>query len=490
MKWQEYDSRQSLLGAGLAERLARQPYLPLSLLAHAVLLALLYYFGSYQTRMLQQETVVAESLRATHLASTARRVQDLETIKRLLEKSADRVELESSGPIPPQPETPDEMVERARELSQAIEALDQEIRAEEIAELSGEDMPPEADLPPAADPPTDVEPPPDGALPSEAAPLSAGAPPPMDAPSTEAPAAEANATLNTAPEPGDTPLTAEQAASEVAALEAKARDTLARRQVRLEAKANGVPVEGAKTVSGAGDNSNSVVRAQIADFIGSGEYPGAVAGLYSGGGSASDITGSGYIEVPPVDSSTLVRGHGRMVGPGGEYANRLYVDSWYIIGPFQGGSRGRLRGNPVYPPERAVLLDAVYLGKDGRLLKWRYVSSQRYPLIPPDLAEDAVYYGYTEVSVDEDCDLLAWFGADDDAQVYVNDRVAWPGGSVTLMRYLHAIWGTGATHLRDYNLTEGQRVVHFNKGRNKIFFKLTNGAQGTHLSFILTRQQV
>ena len=75
---------------------------------------------------------------------------------------------------------------------------------------------------------------------------------------------------------------------------------------------------------------------------------------------------------------------GAWSAPGGEYANRLYITGWYIIGPFPGGNAAGLRDNPIYPPEKAVLLDAVYFGKDERLLKWRYVSSQSYPLVPPD----------------------------------------------------------------------------------------------------------
>ena len=284
-------------------------------------------------------------------------------------------------------------------------------------------------------------------------------------------------------------------------LEAKARDTLARRQLLLEAKATGVQVEGGGTDSrpgaagdgvlaaSSGGSSNVDVRAEIAAFIDTGNRGGQRTRLPAGAGAGRgvDIVGSGDMLVPPVDANALVHGQGRMVGPGGDYANRLYITGWYIIGPFQGGSRGRLRGNPVYPPEKAVLLDAVYFGKGERLLRWRYVSSQSYPLVPPDVTEDSVYYGFTEVSVDQDCDLLAWFGADDDAQVYVNDRPVWPGGNVSLMQYIYAIWAPGTAHRQDYNFTEGQRVVHFNKGRNKVFFKLTNGAQGTHLSFVLTR---
>ncbi len=90
---------------------------------------------------------------------------------------------------------------------------------------------------------------------------------------------------------------------------------------------------------------------------------------------------------------------------------------------------------------------------------------------------------------DEDCDLLAWFGADERLrQVYVNDHAVWPGGSVKPDALSQPPSGQPGT-----NSSAGLQlspkvsaVVHFNKGRNKVFFKLTNGAQGTHLSFVLT----
>jgi hypothetical protein len=403
-----------------------QPYVPLSLLAHGALLGFVYYFGSYQPEMREQQVEVANSLRATGMASTARSVRALEKIKELLEKSDDRAEPDAAPPTSALPQTPEELVERARELSQAIEALDQQTREEELARLSG-----------------------DTALP----------PPPADSQTSDAPL----------------PKDPESAAQEVAKLEARARDVLARHQRQLEAQANGVQVDGP---------AGSARQAEIA---GTDEGNGPGAQWHSGVGTARDFHGSGTVLVPPVDASGLVRGRGRMLGPGGEYANRIYVNSWYVIGPFQGTRPGRLRGNPVYPPEQAVLLDAVYFGKNDRLLKWRYVSEQSYPLVPPDSSEHAIYYGYTEVSVPEDCDLVAWIGADDDAQVYLNDHLVWAGGTVSLIQYIQAIWDPRETHLRDYNFTEARLVLRFNKGRNKVFFKLSNGWQGTHLSFVLTR---
>lgn len=116
---------------------------------------------------------------------------------------------------------------------------------------------------------------------------------------------------------------------------------------------------------------------------------------------------------------------GRMLGSGGEFANRVYVNSWYLIGPFEGKHGSGLFSNYHYPPEDGVVLDAAYPGKDNRVVKWRYLNADSYPLVPPDYAEDAVYYGYTELMLDRERDLTMWIGADDDAQVWLNDEQVW-----------------------------------------------------------------
>ena len=460
-----------LLGAA-GRQLARRPYLSASVALHAVALGLLYAFGSYQLGLSQQasEAVeVASSLRATQEASTTKRLQDLQTIKELLEKSAGREEARpepgSAADAPPQ--TPQEALARARELAKEIETLDKDIQAEELAKLTGKPKPPE----PAR------ESPPQAAADAASEP---GAAPEM-AQRPQQPAAEASA-----------PVTAEAVAGEVATLESKARETLAKRLKRLEAKANGVQVEAGGQGAGvakdgaaasAGRQGAESARAEIADFIGTGYERPPKSPRYKD----DYFFNHGQVQIPPVDASGLVLGRGRMLGKGGEYANRIYLNSWYLIGPFDGQHGDGVFSNPPHPPEKAVLLDAVYYGKDRRVLRWHYVTAQSYPLIVTDNIEDSVYYGYTEVSVDQDCDLTAWIGADDDVQVYLNDQMVWKGGNVNKGAYFNAVFNQDRGYLRDYNRTEGRRVLHFNKGRNKLFFKLSNGPNGAYLSMVLTR---
>jgi hypothetical protein len=448
--------------AATARLLVRRPYLPISVAVHAALLSVLYYFGTYQPDLGEGASEVASSLRATELAGAARQLQDLESIKQLLQKSAESYDSRRDpAPASLPPQTPEEMVQRARELAREIAALDEQIKAEELAERTSA-----------------IEPPP-------------------EAKADDAQVVSTETVEIDADPPGA--ITPEMAASEVAALEAKARDALAKRLGRLEARENGVTIEppqpGSRsqamsdspaTRPGTGKTSRTPARREIADFVGG--VGGRAEEMKQSATYASlSFYNDGPHRIPPVDASTMVRGRGRMLGAGGEYANRVYLNTWYIIGPFAGHHGGALFDNPSYPPEKAVLLDAVYYGKDQRLLKWRYVTAQSYPLVPPDSVEDSVYYGYTEVHVERDCDLLAWIGADDDVQIWMNDRLVWEGGNVNKRSYFDAVFATRNTYLRDYNRTEGQRILHFKAGRNTLFFKLSNGPNHPYLSMVLTR---
>jgi hypothetical protein len=204
-------------------------------------------------------------------------------------------------------------------------------------------------------------------------------------------------------------------------------------------------------------------------------------------GGSGTIFGGGVGHIPAVDAAAMVKGTGRMIGPGGAYANRVWVNRWYVIGPFDGRHGADLFANYRHPPEQGVVLDAAYRGKGGQLVKWDYVDMARYPLMPPVRAEDAVYYGYTELMVDADEDLTIWVGADDDAQLWLNDRLVWKGGNVNKDWFFGRVYETRNTYVRDYNLSEGKRVVHFRKGRNKLFFKLSNGPTRLFFSLVLTK---
>lgn len=235
-----------------------------------------------------------------------------------------------------------------------------------------------------------------------------------------------------------------------------------------------------------GGIGNNPIARRIAAFINRDlVLPTGTARNYSRPGEAIFNAGTG--QIPPVEAHRMIKGVGRVLGRGGEFANRVYVNSWYLIGPFDGKHGKGLFSNYRYPPEQGVVLDAVYAGKGGRILKWRYVNAASDPLVPPEPDEDAVYYGYTELMMDRDQELTLWIGADDDGQVWVNDEQVWAGGNINKLSFWNALYDVPNTHGRDFNMTEGLRKVRFRKGRNKIFFKMANGPTRLFFSLVLTK---
>ena len=496
-----------LLLAGIAIPLVRRhPYAAVSIAVHVVLLALLLRFGIHVDVRQQQERQVGASVQLTARARTEKRVQDMEKIKSLLEQSAgkaagdadkgaregedDDVQF-SATTLPRQPR---EVLDEAKALSRSIDALERDIKAGELARIQR--IPKDKALEQV-----DVRPP----LPESAA---------ASGPSDPA-----------------------KVAAEVERLEARARETLMARQQDLERQEDGVQVAGtagpdpgrpareprtgqtgqggqqrpgggesasanASGMNGAmakgggaggteaqgGANAGGVSRARgrIAAFINR-DAPVAKNGSRDYNRSDEEIFDLGIGSIPPIPAGAMSKGSGRLFGAGGEFADRMQVDGWYLIGPFDGKHGREMFSNDSYPPEQGVLLDAVYFGKGKRLLKWQYVSGQRYPLVPPDDVEDAVYYGYTELMMDEARDLTLWIGADDDVQVWLNDRMVWAGGNVNKKWFFDQVYDTRNNLFGDMNANEGKRLVHFRKGRNKVFFKLSNGPNGSFLSMVLTK---
>jgi hypothetical protein len=176
-------------------------------------------------------------------------------------------------------------------------------------------------------------------------------------------------------------------------------------------------------------------------------------------------------------------GAGRRLGAGGSFANRIFLDTWYVIGPFAG--HGRDSADAVYPPERGVDLDAVYYGKNDAPVRWNWQQEPSYPFVPRPRAENAVYYAYTEVEVDRDMDMWMSIGADDDSKLWFNDRLVWISGDGDKPWYRTPFYSL-EIELAQRNLTEGQRKLHFHKGRNTILFKLYNGMNLMFFSVVLS----
>lgn len=156
---------------------------------------------------------------------------------------------------------------------------------------------------------------------------------------------------------------------------------------------------------------------------------------------------------------------------GGIPAKWMYVTSWYVIGPFPNPNRANLRRK--FAPESVQDLDATYVGKDGRVLKWEFMQANNYDtlnpwggkalnaaeVIPANKEEYSIFYAYAEVFMDADCDRWVAIGSDDRSDVWLNDV---------------PIWGS-SNKLKAWTLAEDFRRVHFKKGRNRILARVENG---------------
>ncbi|RZT05717.1 hypothetical protein SAMN05216319_4985 [Duganella sp. CF402] len=461
-----------MLPARIAELSKRLIFMQVSLVAHAVLIALCYYVGSYRVEMARQQELVRDGAELSKQSSMQKQVLDMQQINDLLEQSGHA----ASSPPDEQtnfsatslPKAPAELLGQARKLSMSIAEVERGLKAGELARIDG--------------------------ISKEQALKQLDAPAPAPAPVEAA--------------------TPEQLAAEIAQLEQRARASLAQRQQELQRRMNGVaitpPEPPADPADSGGRRADAVRRGPSGDEVKDG-----VAGTTPGReeGEMADriarfinsdialppdpsqhyyrdgerIFNPGRGQIPTVNAAAMHKGAGRMLGRDGTFANRIYVNSWYLIGPFEGKHGSALFSNYRYPPEDGVVLDAVYRGKDNRLLKWQYISADSYPLVPPDFAEDAVYYGYTELMLDRDQYLTLWLGADDDARVWLNDEPVWVGGNINKTSFWRDLYDTQNTYARDFNMTEGKRTVHFKKGRNKLFFKLANGPSRTFFSLVLTK---
>jgi hypothetical protein len=132
-----------------------------------------------------------------------------------------------------------------------------------------------------------------------------------------------------------------------------------------------------------------------------------------------------------------------------------------------------------------VDLDAAYEGSRGRVLQWQYQSNAGYPFVPQPRAENAVYFAYTEVMVDEAQEVWLEIGADDDSKLWLNDALVWTSGTGDKRWYRQPFY-----QLKDdigkLNLVEGSQRVKLRAGRNTLLFKLYNGIDLMFFSVVLS----
>lgn len=488
------DATSRLDGSHMVEPWRHRSWLLASLAAHGMLAASLYTAGPVHVAIKRDDGLraqVAQSLQHTEERQMRRELRTMEEIRDALAESAGQAGGEGKGGTDTA-RSPDPAA-RAHELARQIEQVQRKIRAAEMARL------------------------------------------------LRIPEAEALKRVQREEARRPRPAPPKHASPEVqvARLAQQARAALAQRRAQLLAQQQGVAIkpetavkpetgelkpgrpqggkagQGPGTGKSPGQGGQGQGNGQMSGQGGQGGRPGGkgivqnsasrgskvealVSGLALGApgaitGSSIDMSSNAFsdsrsfgafLEPPPVDAAAMRIGHGRTIGAGGAYANRIFLDTWYVIGPFEGA--GHDSQNAIYPPERGVDLDAVYYGMNDLPVRWTFQQDARYPSIPLPRAENAVYYAYAEVEVDRDMDLWVWIGGDDDTKMWFNDRLVWLSGDGIDKPWYRQPFMT-LPEMHTLNLTEGQRRLHFNKGHNSILLKLYNGVNLMFYSVVLSR---
>jgi hypothetical protein len=156
---------------------------------------------------------------------------------------------------------------------------------------------------------------------------------------------------------------------------------------------------------------------------------------------------------------------GRKIKAGGTPAEWMFVNSWHTIGPFANPQRQNIHRK--FPPETVIDLNARYLGKGGKEVRWKFIESAKEMMTPADPEEYAIYYAYTEVHCDRPMDLWVAVGSDDKANVWLNGMPIW----------------ISSDKLKGWKVNEGFRKVSFRKGVNSVLYRVENGWHDVGFSF-------
>jgi hypothetical protein len=174
---------------------------------------------------------------------------------------------------------------------------------------------------------------------------------------------------------------------------------------------------------------------------------------------------------------------GRRLVTGGRTSEWLYVDTWYIIGPFP-GDRRRENLDVRFGPEANVNLDDVFTGKDGIKIGWDYKKvgfvrqgpgpkTAYWKIEPRRVVAYAIYYAYTELYSDVPREVWIATGTDDYGKLWINDELVW----------------RSPKERKPYNATENIQLVNLRQGQNKVLYRVEN-AGGTMGFSLLIRLAV
>jgi hypothetical protein len=160
----------------------------------------------------------------------------------------------------------------------------------------------------------------------------------------------------------------------------------------------------------------------------------------------------------------------------------MYVDIWYIIGPFENPNRDLI--DHKFPPEAAIDtgidLDAQYFGWQNKPVRWQFRRSPDVCVIPHEPKDGAIWYAYTELFSDKDQERICIFGSDD----YGKAWIIRPGEPA------EAMYGSGKTP-HPWIPDRMYKKVKFSKGFNRVLFKLENawGRTGFSMAVLMEDNQ-
>lgn len=174
---------------------------------------------------------------------------------------------------------------------------------------------------------------------------------------------------------------------------------------------------------------------------------------------------AGELEAPKLAGNLPNLVGGNIIGRDGIPAEWMFLNSWYVIGPFDNPNRINIRRK--FPPESVIDLDATYVGKGGKRISWEFEQASasswnfahRALMVPGSSEAYGIWYAYTEVFVEKDCDMWLAIGSDDRSDLWING--------------FH-VWGS-SNELKSWRIDEGFRKIHLNAGRNKLLARIENG---------------
>ena len=178
---------------------------------------------------------------------------------------------------------------------------------------------------------------------------------------------------------------------------------------------------------------------------------------------AQDEAGAPLPELTP----EMVTVGTRKLDAAGQPAEWVYIDTWYTIGPFPNPKRINI--DREFPPDSLVDLDATYVGKGGRTIRWQFVQSDQPQVVPPNAEPYGIWYAYTEFYCDQPQDVLIAMGSDDRGNLKINGVPVW----------------ISSKQLKGWSVDEVWRRVHFTQGVNRILYRVENGWQATGFSLVL-----